>query len=79
MAAGASAGVKSAAKPAPEPTEPEEDLSPDAIRQIRTKAGLSQAKMAEQIGVSLNTISNWETGRSKPRAKSRAKLLAMQQ
>jgi len=56
----------------------EAELAPGDIKGLRQDAGLSQAKMAEQLGVSTNTVCNWETGRSAPRAKSLAKLLAMQ-
>jgi DNA-binding transcriptional regulator YiaG len=52
-------------------------LSPKRIREIRKKANLSQKQMATTLGVSLNTISNWETGRSTPRRRSLEKLLAM--
>jgi DNA-binding transcriptional regulator YiaG len=52
-------------------------LEPDQIRAIRKEAGLSQKEMAERIGVSVNSISNWETGRSYPRRGSVEKLLGM--
>ncbi|MEZ5957122.1 MAG: NAD(+) synthase [Hyphomonadaceae bacterium] len=38
----------------------------DQIRKYRTQAGWSQAWLAEQLGVSQNTISSWETGRTEP-------------
>src|SRR5690606_32925114 len=38
----------------------------DQIRRYRTQAGYSQAWLAEQLGVSQNTISSWETGRTEP-------------
>ncbi|MFS5480085.1 helix-turn-helix transcriptional regulator [Streptococcus agalactiae] len=34
------------------------------IRELRKKSGLSQEKLAEQLGVYRNTISNWERGYS---------------
>ena len=38
----------------------------DKIRQHRTRAGCSQAWLADKVGVSQNTISSWETGRTEP-------------
>jgi len=49
-------------------------LSPDEIRQIRLRVGLSQRRMAQKLGVSVNTISNWETGRTVPRGGNVQKL-----
>ena len=39
------------------------------VKQTRTEAGLSQAQLAEMIGVSRNTISSIETGQFSPTAK----------
>lgn len=38
----------------------------DQIRKYRSQSGRSQAWLAEQLGVSQNTISSWETGRTEP-------------
>ncbi len=54
-------------------------LSGDEIRQMREQAGLSQRELAENLGVSANTISNWETGRTIPRRGSMEKLLSMKE
>ena len=35
---------------------------PENIMQLRKAAGLSQEQLAEQIGVSRQSISKWETG-----------------
>lgn len=39
------------------------------IREARTEKGLSQAALAEMVGVSRNTISSIETGQFSPTAK----------
>lgn len=39
------------------------------LKKIRTEQGLSQAKLAEIVGVSRNTISSIETGQFSPTAK----------
>jgi len=37
--------------------------------QIRVSLGMTQFELAEQLGVTVTTISNWETGRSSPAAR----------
>lgn len=39
------------------------------LKEIRTEQGLSQAKLAELVGVSRNTISSIECGQFNPTAK----------
>ena len=39
------------------------------LKEVRTEANLSQAKLAEMEGVSRNTISSIETGQFNPTAK----------
>lgn len=38
------------------------------VRRVRTTLGLTQAKLAELMGVSFVTVSRWETGQSSPSA-----------
>lgn len=38
-----------------------------AIRQVREMRGMSTAELAENIGVTVGAISQWETGRFSPR------------
>ena len=38
----------------------------ERIKQLRKKKGLSQAELAERIGVKNNTVSTWERGTRKP-------------
>ena len=39
------------------------------LKEIRTEKGMSQAELAELVGVSRNTISSIETGQFNPTAK----------
>lgn len=39
------------------------------LKQIRTEKGISQAQLAQTVGVSRNTISSIETGQFNPTAK----------
>jgi transcriptional regulator with XRE-family HTH domain len=39
----------------------------NVLKTLREKAGLSQAALAEQSGLSLRNIQNWEQGRRVPR------------
>ena len=41
-------------------------ISPDSIAAIRAKLGLSQTQFAHAIGISLDTLQNWEQGRRHP-------------
>jgi DNA-binding transcriptional regulator YiaG len=52
-------------------------LTADEIKNLRDKIGLSQKALAQKIGVSVNSISNWETGRTVPRARSVHQMLAL--
>ncbi len=52
----------------------QETFSPDSIRSLRRKHGLSQAKFAELLGVALSSVCNWESGRSKITKRSAKKL-----
>ena len=41
-------------------------ISPDSIAGVRAKLGLSQTQFARAIGISLDTLQNWEQGRRHP-------------
>ena len=44
------------------------------IRQVRTSAGVSQAELAERIGVYQKDICRWETGARTPSLEAFAKI-----
>ena len=46
----------------------------DTLKQWRAIRGLSQTELAESIGKTQITVSNWETGKSDPRYRDMLKL-----
>jgi transcriptional regulator with XRE-family HTH domain len=52
----------------------EQDYLSEAIRAARRRAGLSQAELAELLGVRQSSVSQWERGSTKP---STVHLLAL--
>ncbi|MBR6322123.1 MAG: AAA family ATPase [Lachnospiraceae bacterium] len=46
------------------------------ILELRTKAGLSQAELAREVGVSNKAVSKWEVGKAKPSVETIRKLAA---
>lgn len=45
-----------------------------AVRAARAWAGLTMAELAQQIGVSWQTVSSWERGKTEPRARYLAQV-----
>jgi putative transcriptional regulator len=41
-------------------------ISPDSVGAIRAKIGMSQSRFAKLLGISMDTLQNWEQGRRKP-------------
>lgn len=41
------------------------------IKEIRKSLGISQKELAEKVGVSANTIQNWEYGKPIPKSKNK--------
>ena len=37
-------------------------MTPDQLKALRARLGLTQAELAEQIGVERNTVNRWEMG-----------------
>jgi len=52
-------------------------FSPWLIERLRKKLGVNQAQLARLVGVSPHTVSKWEGGKSRPRGKIRATLVAL--
>ncbi len=44
------------------------------LRRLRENRGLSQAQLAEKAGVPIDSVQNWEQGRTRPRLEALGKL-----
>ena len=68
------------AKPKPEAT-PEEvkasRLTPDRIRGLRKKLGISMRELGVLTGTSLGAVLSWEKGKFKPKGEKKAALVAL--
>lgn len=51
--------------------------SPGWVRDLRTRLGLTQGELAEQLGVTYVTVSRWENGQARPNRLARNALLAL--
>lgn len=47
----------------------------ELLRELRAKAKLGQEDIAAGLGVTVGTVSQWETGRTSPRSAARARRL----
>ncbi|MGD0626089.1 MAG: helix-turn-helix domain-containing protein [Thermodesulfobacteriota bacterium] len=52
-------------------------LTPDRIRRLRNKLGLSMRELGILTGTNLSTILSWEKGKFKPRGEKKAALVAV--
>ena len=52
-------------------------LTPERIRNLRRKKGLSQKQLAILTGVSLGAVASWEKGKFKPKGEKKAALVAL--
>ena len=51
-------------------------MTPEDIKKIRAKLGLTQQQLADKINVKVDTVRSWEGGRRKPDGPAE-KLLGM--
>ena len=68
------APVKAAA-----PKKAAKKMGARTVKKLRNALGLSQSAFAKKLGVSANSVSNWETGHSAPRGDSLDKLNELKQ
>jgi DNA-binding transcriptional regulator YiaG len=52
-------------------------IKPKTVREIRLAKGHSQKSMAAELGVSVTTIQNWETGRRCPTEENEAAIRSL--
>lgn len=73
----ARAGTRSAEQEDDEDSGPRRRFSPKRLASHRSKLGLSAAAYGQLVGVSGQTIYNWEQGQARPRAEQLQKLVAV--
>jgi DNA-binding transcriptional regulator YiaG len=66
------------AEPAPE-VAARGRISPRLVAKLRARLGLSLGEFAVLLGVSSNSVFNWEHGKSRPNRALRARLIAARQ
>ena len=49
-------------------------IEPDSVLAVRAKLGLTQAQFARALGISPDTLQNWEQGRRQPTGPARVLL-----
>jgi DNA-binding transcriptional regulator YiaG len=52
-------------------------LTPERIRGLRKKLGLSQRELGVLVGATLGAVASWEKGKFKPRGEKKAALVAL--
>ncbi len=52
-------------------------ITPDMIKRLRAKLGITQIQLAALLGVTGPAIAQWEGGTSEPRGTNRAKLVGL--
>ena len=52
-------------------------MTPRLIRSLRNRLGISQAELAKLVSVSTVAVGQWESGRSRPRSESKARIAAL--
>lgn len=52
-------------------------LDPATARSIRESAGVSQSRLAQEVGVDRTTLIRWEAGTTTPRGAQRSRYLEL--
>ena len=69
--------ARSGATPAPGTDVKQVRFVPRGLVSMRKRLGLSAAELARLMGVTAQTIYNWEGGTTRPRAEQQAKLVSL--
>ncbi len=56
-----------------------QEMTPEEIRQLREELGVSREKFAKAFGLSLATISRWESGKAHPSSDQKEQLEALEE
>jgi DNA-binding transcriptional regulator YiaG len=56
---------------------PQTRIGPKLIRALRKRLGITQAELAKLVGVSTITVGTWETGKSRPKPETKARVVAL--
>ena len=54
-------------------------MSPDLIKKLRARLGITQAELAVLVGVTGPAVAQWEGGTSEPRGENRAIVVGLRQ
>jgi DNA-binding transcriptional regulator YiaG len=71
------AKIETVAETASGQPAPTARLSPRLIRTLRRRLNLSQAELARLVGVSTVAVGLWESGSSRPKPQTRARIVAL--
>lgn len=52
-------------------------ITPERIRILRKKLGISQRELGVLVGVTIGAVASWETGKFKPKGEKKAALVAL--
>jgi transcriptional regulator with XRE-family HTH domain len=50
---------------------------PERLRSLRHRARLTQMMVVELTGIAINTLNNWETGKTRPQVRTLEKALSL--
>jgi DNA-binding transcriptional regulator YiaG len=52
-------------------------VSPQMVRSLRSRQGISRTDLAQLVGVCSETVSRWELGKQRPRPEYRPRIAAL--
>jgi DNA-binding transcriptional regulator YiaG len=73
----AKAKVRAAVQEVPPEEADKARLSPGLIKKLRNRLKVSQAELAQLVGVTAAAVGHWEAGKSYPRPELKARIVAL--